>query len=160
MREWYVIKDRGTMGSGRNEIQEVTILVRTVRRSLEGLEYEADAGHRQKIKEAEGLEEDSKALPTPAVKEDIGKAELDEKELDTWEEATLNCLGQDRSDIRYAVKEVCQGMSRPTEGGKARIKWVARYLVGAKSLVWKYREKEDDDERMKGEILRDGDGVC
>ena len=33
--------------------------------------------------EAEGLEEDSKAVPRPAVKEDNGKAELDEKDLDT-----------------------------------------------------------------------------
>ena len=39
-----------------------------------GLEYEADVAHRRRICEAEGLEEDSKAVPSPAVKEDIGKA--------------------------------------------------------------------------------------
>ena len=79
------------------------------------------------------------------MKEDNGKAELDEKDSDTddhrrfirSEGATLNYLGQDRSDIQYAVKEICQGMSRPTEGGKARIKRVARYLIGAKRFVWK-----------------------
>ena len=38
MREWYVIKDRGTMGSGKNVINEVTILGRTVRWTAEGLE--------------------------------------------------------------------------------------------------------------------------
>ena len=54
---------------------------------------------------------------------------------------TLNYLGKERSDIQYAVKEICQGMSRPTDGGKARIKRVDRYLVGAKRLVWKYEEK-------------------
>ena len=144
MMEWHDIKDRGTMGSGKNEIKEVTILGRTVRWTAEGLEYEADAGHRKKVMEAEGLEEDSKAVPGPAVKEDSCKAELDEKELEKEEHrrfrsegATLNYLGQDRSDIQYAVKEICQGMSRPSEGGKARIKRVARYLVGAKRLVWK-----------------------
>ena len=47
MREWYVIKDRGTMGSEKNEIKEVAILGRTVRWTAEGLEYEADVGHRR-----------------------------------------------------------------------------------------------------------------
>ena len=93
------------------------------------MEYEAGAGHRKRVMEAEGLEDDSKAVPGPAVKEDNGKAELDDKDLDTDEHrrlrsegATLNYLGQDRSDIQYAAKEICQGMSRPSEGGKARIK--------------------------------------
>ena len=62
--------------------------------------------HRWRSMEAEGgLEEDSKAVPSPAVKEDNGKAELDEKDLDTddhrrfrSEGATLNYLGQDKSD--------------------------------------------------------------
>ena len=80
MRVWYVIKDRGTMGSGKNEIKEVTILGRKVRWTAEGLEYEADVRHRRRIMEVEGLEEDSKAVPSPAVKEDNSKAELDEKD--------------------------------------------------------------------------------
>ena len=32
MREWYVIKDRGTMGSGKNEIKDVTIFGRRRRK--------------------------------------------------------------------------------------------------------------------------------
>ena len=98
------------------------------------------------------------------MKEDIGKAELDEMDLVADEHrrfrsegATLNDLGQDRSDIQYVVKEICQGMSRPTEGGKARIKRVARYLVGAKRLVWMYQEKENDDERVKVDVYVDSD---
>ena len=87
------------MGSGKNEIKEVTILVRTVRWTAEGLEYEADVRHRRRIMEAEGLDEDSKAVPSTAVKEDNGKAELDEKDSDAddhrrfrSEGTTLNCL--------------------------------------------------------------------
>ena len=53
------------------------------------------------------------------------------------------------------MKEICQGMSRPTEGGKARIKRVARYLVGAKRLVWKYQEM--DDEKVKVDVYVDSD---
>ena len=147
------------MGSGKNEIKEVTILGRTVRWTAEGLEYEADVRHRRRIMEAEGLEEDSKAVPSPAVKDDNGKAELHEKDLDTddhrrfrSEGATLNYFGQDRGDILYAVKEICQGMS-----SKARIKRVARYLVGAKRLVRKYHEMEDDDEQVKVDVYVDSD---
>ena len=135
-----------------------------MRWTAEGLEYEADVRHRRRMMEAEGLEEDLKAVPSPAVKEDNGKAELDEKDLDTddhrrfrSEGTTLNYLGQDRSDIQYAVKEFCQGMSRPTEGGKARIKRVARYLVGANRSVWKYQETEEDDEKVKVDVYVDSD---
>jgi hypothetical protein len=98
------------------------------------------------------------------VKEDVGKAEFDEKELDKLEHkdfrsrgATLNYLGQDRSDIQYAVKGICQGMSKPTEGGKAKIKRVARYLVGARRLVWRYHEKEDGDEMVHVDVFVDSD---
>ena len=64
MRQWYVIKDRGTMGSEKNEIKEVTILVRTVTWTTEVLEYEADAEHRRRIVEADGLEDESMAVPS------------------------------------------------------------------------------------------------
>ena len=47
--------------------------------------------------EAEGLEEDSKAAPGPAVKEESGKAELFEKDLDTDE------LRRFRSDGRRGI---------------------------------------------------------
>ena len=75
----------------------------------------------------EAEEGDSKKAPSPAVKVDGGKVELDEKELDKLEHtgfrsrrATLNYLGQYRSDIQYAFKEFCQGMSMPLEGGQRR----------------------------------------
>ena len=81
MKQWCGIKGRGIMGSGKDDIKEVTILGRTVIWTAEGLEYEADAGHRKKVMEAEGLEEESNAVPSPAVKEDGGREELDEKDL-------------------------------------------------------------------------------
>ena len=105
---------------------------------------------------AEGLGEDSKVAVGPAVK-DCGGAEVLEavKLEEAWEHrefrskgATLNYLGQDGSDIQYAVKMICQGMSTPTEGAITRIKKAARYLVGAKRLVCKYGEKDADDEVM------------
>ena len=60
--------------------------------------------------------------------------------------ATLNYLGQDRSDIQYAVKEVCVSMSRPTVGDRRRIKRIVRYLAGVEEVVWKMGEWSDEEE--------------
>ena len=71
MGGWYDIKDKGMVGSGEGETKEVKILVRTVRWTEEGIEYEAD---REK---AEGLEEDSKVAVGPAVKDGGGAEALE-----------------------------------------------------------------------------------
>ena len=47
MEEWYEIKFRGILGSGHDEVQEITILGRTIRWTSEGIEYQAD--ERQKV---------------------------------------------------------------------------------------------------------------
>jgi hypothetical protein len=164
MRGWYDIKDRGIMGSGGGEIKEVTILGRTLRWVEGGLEYEADEGHRRKIMEMEGLSERSNAAPGPAVREDgsvevWGAEELSggaAKEFRSGA-ASLNYLGLDRSDIQYAVKEICQGMSRATVGGKAKIKRVARYLAGARRLVWRFGEVEGNENEVRLKVYVDSD---
>ena len=164
MREWYDIKDRGTMGSDEDDIKTITILGRTLRWTPSGLEYEAGAEHMQKVLEAEGLDEGSKAAVSPAVRDDENKALLDEQELCKEAHrgfrsmgATLNYLGQDRSDVQYAVKEVCQGMSKPSEGGKARIKRIARYLLGAQRLVWCYGADNEDEVKLRIDVYVDSD---
>ena len=55
MEEWYDIKDRGIMGGAQVEIKEVTILGRTARWTAEGIEYEADTGHRKKLMDSQGF---------------------------------------------------------------------------------------------------------
>ena len=73
-----------------------------------------------------GLEEDSKVAVGPAVKDGSGAEALEEVKLEgAWHHkefmskgATLNYLGQDKSDIQYAVKIICQGMSTPTAEGE------------------------------------------
>merc|ERR1712026_380327 len=93
----------------------------------------------KKIMEAQGLEGNSKAAAGPSVKGKTGEEEWGMEELSGEEAsqfrsqaASLNYLGQDRCDIQYAVKELCQGMARPTVAGQVKIKRVARYLVGAR----------------------------
>jgi hypothetical protein len=49
--------------------------------------------------------------------------------------ARANYLSQDRSDIRYAVKELSRGMSTPLEGDWNRLKRLGRYLHQHPRLV-------------------------
>ena len=71
------------------------------------------------------------------MKDGGGAEALEETKLaGAWEHkefrskgATLNYMGQDKRDIQYVVKMICQGMSTPTEGRKARLKRAVRYLV-------------------------------
>ena len=42
----------------------------------------------------------------------------------------LNYLGQDRSDIQYAVKELSANMANPVEDYMGKVKKVIRYLKG------------------------------
>ena len=161
MEDWYSVKFRGIMGSGANDVKEVTILGRKLRWTEDGLEYEADPRHRLEVMKMTGLKDDSNAARGAAIKsKEVTKD--DEKELECDEvtdfraaAARLNYLGLDRSDIQYAVKEICQEMSRPTAWGRKKIKNVARYLVGAERVVWTFGEHEDEE--MWIDVMVDSD---
>ena len=79
MKEWYVVKDRGIMGSAADEVKEIIILGRLLRWRREWLEYEADPKHREVLVRKFGLEEGSKAAVNPGVKAD--REEGDSEEL-------------------------------------------------------------------------------
>ena len=141
------------MGSGEGEIREICILGRSLRWTESGLEYTADRKYRRMLMEQHGLSEDSNPVVSPAVKAVGEPEEGDGEELGPEEArafrasgATLNYLGQDRSDIQYAVKEVCVEMSRPTVGGQKKIKRIVRYLAGAEEVVWRFREWSDEED--------------
>ena len=154
MAEWDEVKGRGIMGSDQGELKEVVILGRTVRWTREGLEYEADRKHRKILLQMSGLDEGSKFVGSPAVKEGEGSEWVDEEvELQGSERrryrdmtARLNYMGQDRSDVQYATKELSVNMAKPTVGGLRKLKRVVRYLAGAESVVWKMREWGEQEE--------------
>ena len=91
-------------------------------------------------------------------RERMGEIDLTEKREKTGFRsscARLTYLGQDRNDIQYAVKMICQGMSKPTEGGKTKMNGAVRYLVGARRLVWKYLKKGDGKETLWIDVFVD-----
>ena len=85
-------------------------------------------------------------------------------ELEDWEKAEfrgdyalLNYLGQDRSDIQWATNQICRGMARPTVGGRAKVKRLVRYLVGAEKVVWRFKEFEEERKRWRLDVHVDSD---
>jgi hypothetical protein len=97
--------------------------------------------------------EEGRGVVSAAVKTKESEREEQEKKLETKEErakfrggaARLNYLGQDRPDVQFAAKEVCQGMAVPTVGGIGKVKRAVRYLVGARRLVWDMGVSDDHD---------------
>ena len=43
--------------------------------------------------------------------------------------ARVNYMAQDRTDVQFAVKELCRSMSNPTVGDWTALKRLGRYLV-------------------------------
>ena len=53
-----------------------------------------------------------------------------------------NYLAQDRTDIAFAVKELCRTMSRPSESDWQALKRLGRYLIDKVRVVTKYKYQE------------------
>ena len=58
--------------------------------------------------------------------------------------ARANDLGPDRPDIIYAAKEVCRGMSSPTDLHQAALKRMAMYLRSRPWMVFKFDYQSAD----------------
>ena len=70
--------------------------------------------------------------------ESVG-VELNPKEATLYRALSARCnyLAQDRCDIAFAAKELCREFAVPTKSSYARLKRLARYLVGMPRLVYK-----------------------
>ena len=153
MHEWYDVKARGVLGSGKRNVHEIEILGRSLTWKEEGLEYEDSDKHRHALLEGLGLNEESKAVNSAAVKpEEIGQ-EDDTEMLDASETkrsrslaATLNYMSSDRSDVQYAAKEVRTRMVNPTRGSWKRLNKAGRYLKEVEKVTWKMGAWQNNEE--------------
>ena len=131
------------LGPSSPHEHELRVFNRTLTWTAEGIEYEADQRHAELI--VKGMEiENAAPAPTPG-------ATYTKKEAKAYEDsalmsnpdasafrglaAKLNYLSLDRADLQYAAKEVAKKMAAPREADWAKLKRVARYLVGAPRLV-------------------------
>jgi hypothetical protein len=131
---------------------ELRILNRIVRRTDAGYEWEADQRHAELLIEGAGLTEDSRPLSNPGRKLTAKELETEPEPLDAMaasdfraRAARANFMASDRPDVAFAVKELCRGMSAPTNRDADALKRLSRYLLGRPRLVlhfeWQVRPK-------------------
>jgi hypothetical protein len=105
----------------------------------EGIHYEADQRHAEIIISSLGLKDNSKAVKTPGLahQELVHGESLDPADASMYRAlvARANYMAQDRSDIQYAVKELCKNMSAPTTDDWNKLKRLGRYLIGRERVV-------------------------
>ena len=58
--------------------------------------------------------------------------------------ARMNYLGQDRSEIQFAVKELGKEMSNPTQGSWLKLKRLLRYLKSNPRYRWLYEYQQQN----------------
>ena len=84
-------------------------------------------------------------VTTPGENEARGQEEENEVELGPEEAinyrsiaARANYLSADRTDMMYAVKELCRGMAKFTKGHWLKLKRLGRYLIDSGRTVMRY----------------------
>ena len=101
-----------------------------------GITYEADQRHAEIITKILGLE-GKKGLSTPGVRaanekdEELDDEFLERKEAGIYRAITArgNYLSQDRTDIKYAVKELSRQMAKPRRRDWRKIVRFGKYLL-------------------------------
>lgn len=133
------------IGTGPDESREERVLNRVVRITEEGWEYEADQRHAELIVRGMNLSE-AKGVKCPSEDEKPWEEEENDERLAAKEAyafrglaARANYLAQDRADIQFAAKEICRGMAQPTRGHVKKLRRLARYLIEAPRVVWKFK---------------------
>ena len=134
------------------EIQEGRVLNRIIRWTNEGWEIEPDQRHADIIVHELGLSE-SKPVSTPGETESRQEEGEDEELLDSAMAtkyralaARASDLAGDRTDLMYAVKEICRSMANPTVGAWKEIKRLGRYLQGSARIAVKYPWQGEEQE--------------
>ena len=127
---------KARLGTSAQDDKSVALLNRPIEMTTRGITYEADQRHVEIIRRDLGLGGKVRHTPYPYDKptsEEINgpTPELDPRGATLYRAvvARANYLSQDRSDIRYAVKELSRSMSAPREGDLSRLKRLGRYLV-------------------------------
>ena len=114
---------RGILGGDSDEVQELTLLGRTVRWTSEGLPWEADLKHRKIVMDYFGFDESTRVLGHNGDKEDRNDDPDDEVEMDSKSAtefrglaARLNYMSQDCPDLQCPIKQCSRDVANPEWG--------------------------------------------
>ena len=145
MKSWFELKVRALLGPEEGDDKSIVLPGRQVRRTAEGIEYEADPKHRKLIMEHFGFDDESSHLVSNGQK-DWSKEEAWEEEELPAEEATVfrgiaaraNFLSLDCPDLQFPIKQISREMAKPMLGSRKRMKKIAGYLVNRKRVIWQF----------------------
>ena len=128
--EHYELKRGGRLGPGVGDDKEATVLNLVVRWTEQGLDYEADLRHVEKLLESLYLEY-ARASATPGAKPLPDRVALD-KPLPSEQHTTFRAA--DRPDIQFSAEEICRWMAAPHQGehGCSSTSW--SLLCGSSAL--------------------------
>jgi len=146
----YEISHKGRLGPEKHDDKRVRLLNRVIEWTHEGIRYEADQRHAEIIVKLLGVGEKS-SLSTPGDRwypkhcsdEDLKELTGEKAKLYRAVAARANYLAQDRSDIRYSVKELCRHMSKPRNIDYNQLIRFGRYLVGKMRVINKFDYQKD-----------------
>ena len=155
------------LGPGEHHTKEVRVLNRVIRWAQDGLEYEPDQRHAERIIEAMGMEK-AKPVGAPYIPEGVvdGKVDVAGDKVMTEAEASkyravaarMNYLAADRPDLLFCSKCVCKRMSSPRMKDWELLKRAARYLRGTTRLVQKFDWSSMEDQCIIGHADSDWAG--
>lgn len=143
----YEIKYGGMLGPDQHDVQDVMILNRLVHYGEYETTIEADPRHVQILIKELNLAE-AKSTPTPGVKRtDTESERLNPIECSRYRSLVMRgCyLSLDRPDIAYSCKELARSMGTPTQADWNGLKRLARFLLGAPRLVWRFADQLEQD---------------
>jgi hypothetical protein len=149
LRSKYELTVGARLGPGKDDDHEGLVLNRVVRWTSGGLEYEADPRQAEKLIRDTELQ-GANSVTTPGVKplahqlEQEQPLSMSDFTRFRGQAARANYLGSDRPDIIYAAKEVCRGMSSPTDLHQAALKRMFRYLRSRPRMVFKFDYQDAD----------------
>ena len=102
MHEWFDVKVRGILGSGKRDVHEIEMLDRNLTWTEEGLE--GIDKHRRALLEGLGFNEESKAVNSAAMKpEEIGQ----EEDTDLLEASEAKRFRSLAATLNYMTGQMC-----------------------------------------------------
>lgn len=144
LEKHYELKNRGRLGSGVGDCREIDMLGRIIKWHDWGITWEGDDRHRASVLKYFGLDETSAALVKNGYKDDGDKDKeemLDEQLKKSYRmlAARVNYIAQDNPAVQFPAKEICRRMSEPSSSDFAKLKKLARFMIGVKAVRWEYR---------------------
>jgi hypothetical protein len=154
IKERFEVQFRARLGPDKDDDKMIRVLNRIITWERDRITYEADPRHVEITIDQLGLKE-AKPVNTPATKTEDDDTLLEGEQCSVYRAivARLNYLAQDRSDIAYAVKEACRGMSSPSVGNWTMLKRIGRYLLGKPRVTINF----DSQDRAFIEVWTDTD---